>query len=337
MRMLTVGRRDGALRRLAAVAAVALLGIAGSAHSDRHTVRPGETLGDIARDYGRSITDLVSANGLGDADLILAGTTLVIPAAGATVNAPTVTHTVTAGENLATIAARYGSTVSALASANGILDRDLVRIGQRLAITAGGAGGGAGATASGAVAPSGSAGTHIVTAGDTLASIAGRYGVSVADLAAANGIIEPFTVYNGTRLALGGGGSAGTLARCPVEGSSFFNDWGFPRSGGRVHEGNDLFAPRGTPVLAPASGSVSQATGLIGGRQFRLTADDGTLYLGSHLDAFGASGRVAAGDIVGYVGDSGNARGSRPHVHFEVHPDGGAAVNPYPAVNAACR
>ncbi len=333
MPIFTAGGSDGALSRLAAVAAVAVLGIAGSAHSDRHTVRPGETLSDIAREYGSSITDLVSANGLDDADLIVAGATLVIPAVGAALR----THTVAAGENLASIAARYGSTVPALASANGIIDPNRVRIGQHLIITAPGAGGGAGATASGAVAPSGTAGTHKVTAGETLASIASRYGVPVADLAAANGIVEPFTVYNGTRLALGGGGSAGTLARCPVEGASFFNDWGFPRSGGRYHEGNDLFAPRGTPVLAPAAGSLSQVTGLIGGRQFRLTADDGTLYLGSHLDAFGARGRVGAGDIVGYVGDSGNARGSRPHVHFEVHPDGGAAVNPYPAVVTACR
>ena len=81
---------------------------------------------------------------------------------------------------------------------------------------------------------------------------------------------------------------------------------------------------------------VSFATGSIGGRQFRLLADDGTVYLGSHMDAFGTSGRVSAGDTVGYVGNSGNAAGSRTHLHFEVHPDDGAAMNPYPLLRAAC-
>ncbi len=383
MRMHDAGRGDGTIRRLGAAAAVALLAVAGSADAGRHTVRPGETLGDIARDHDASVAGIVSANGLTDADHIVAGVTLAIPGDGGS-------HTVQPGENLATIAARYGTTVSSLASANGIADRNLIRIGQRLSIPAGGGGagpvshtvrpgenlatiaarygttvsslasangiadrnlirigqrlsipaGGGGTTTSGgggAQAPSGSAGTHIVAAGETLASIAARYGVGVAELAAANGIVEPFTVYGGTRLALGGGGSAGTMARCPLPGASFFNDWGFPRSGGRFHEGNDLFASRGTPVLAPVSGTASHTSGRIGGLQFRLVADDGTLYLGSHLDAFGAAGRVAAGDVVGYVGDTGNARGSRPHVHFEIHPDGGAAVNPYPAVVSACR
>jgi murein DD-endopeptidase MepM/ murein hydrolase activator NlpD len=81
---------------------------------------------------------------------------------------------------------------------------------------------------------------------------------------------------------------------------------------------------------------VRQVVGTIGGYQFNLQGDDGVLYIGSHMDRFGASGRVHAGEIIGYVGDSGNAEGSRPHLHFEVHPDGGAAVNPYPALAKAC-
>jgi murein DD-endopeptidase MepM/ murein hydrolase activator NlpD len=114
------------------------------------------------------------------------------------------------------------------------------------------------------------------------------------------------------------------------------NDWGFPRSGGRFHEGNDLFAPRGTPAVATVSGEVVQKTGKIGGNQVKLFGDDGVSYYYTHLDAFGASGRVQAGDVIGYVGTSGNAAGGTPHVHFEIHPGDGAAINPYPRVSAVC-
>ncbi len=88
--------------------------------------------------------------------------------------------------------------------------------------------------------------------------------------------------------------------------------------------------------MAPVAGIVSHLTGAVGGNQFRLRGDDDTTYLGSHMDGFGASGRVNAGDVVGYVGDSGNARGGRPHVHLEIHPDNGPAMNPYPVVRAVC-
>ena len=121
-----------------------------------------------------------------------------------------------------------------------------------------------------------------------------------------------------------------------MPGSTFANDWGFPRSGGRAHDGNDMFAPRGTPVLAPVGGTVSFATGAIGGKQFRLLGDDGMQYLGSHLDAFGTAGAVGMGTVIGYVGSTGNAAGGRPHLHFEIHPDSGAAMNPYPVIRAAC-
>ena len=121
---------------------------------------------------------------------------------------------------------------------------------------------------------------------------------------------------------------------CPVPGTTFANDWGLPRSGGRAHTGTDIFAPRGTPVVAPVAGTVSYATGTIGGHQFRLFGDDGMVYLGSHMDGFGAAGRVAAGTAIGYVGNTGNAAGGRPHLHFEVHPDNGAAMNPFPVLRA---
>lgn len=123
---------------------------------------------------------------------------------------------------------------------------------------------------------------------------------------------------------------------CPVQGPhSFVDTWGAPRSGGRRHKGVDMMAATGTPVVAPVSGDVTHRGNSIGGLSFHLYGDDGNYYYGTHLSAYGNAGRVEAGTIVGYVGDTGNARGI-PHLHFEIHPGGGAAVNPTPTVRAHC-
>ena len=123
---------------------------------------------------------------------------------------------------------------------------------------------------------------------------------------------------------------------CPVQGPrSFSNDWGQPRSGGRRHQGNDILSPRGTPVVASVGGNVRHHNSSLGGLSYYLSGDDGNTYFGTHLSAFAASGRVSAGTVVGYVGDSGNARGT-PHLHFEIHPGGGGPVNPYPTLSKYC-
>jgi murein DD-endopeptidase MepM/ murein hydrolase activator NlpD len=123
---------------------------------------------------------------------------------------------------------------------------------------------------------------------------------------------------------------------CPVQGPrSVSNDWGQPRSGGRRHQGNDILSPRGTPVVASVSGTVRHHNSSLGGLSYYLNGDDGVTYFGTHLSGYAASGRVKAGTVVGYVGDTGNARGT-PHLHFEMHPGGGAAVNPYPTLSKYC-
>jgi murein DD-endopeptidase MepM/ murein hydrolase activator NlpD len=244
--------------------------------------------------------------------------------AGAAGLADTGTHTVRRGETASEIAAANGTSVAALVAANSLRDPNRIIEGQVLAIP-------------GAPPAAPTTTTHTVVAGETLAAIAHHYGTTATDLATANGLLPPHLVYSTARLQLDAANRLpNDLATCPVPGATFFNDWGFPRSGGRAHEGNDLFAPRGTQVLAPVAGTVSNRTGSIGGRQFSLTTADGTVILGSHMDSFGTTGPVAAGAVIGTVGSSGNAAGSRPHLHFEVHPGGGAAMNPFPLVRAVC-
>ncbi len=127
-----------------------------------------------------------------------------------------------------------------------------------------------------------------------------------------------------------------TLKTCPIAGShSFIDSWGYARSGGRRHKGVDMMAAVGVPIVAPVSGSVSHRSNSVGGRSFHLSGNDGNYYYGTHMSGYGASGSVNAGDVIGYVGDDGNARGI-PHLHFEVHPGGGGATNPYPYVAAVC-
>lgn len=126
---------------------------------------------------------------------------------------------------------------------------------------------------------------------------------------------------------------------CPVAGpTSFVDTWGAPRSGGRSHQGVDMMGARGTPQVAIVAGTITYAgySGLGGNVQY-LSGDDGTLYVYIHQQSHAVtSGRVRAGQVISYLGDTGNARGM-PHLHFEVRPGGGGAVNPYPLVASLCR
>ncbi|HEY9555167.1 MAG TPA: peptidoglycan DD-metalloendopeptidase family protein [Acidimicrobiales bacterium] len=120
---------------------------------------------------------------------------------------------------------------------------------------------------------------------------------------------------------------------------SFGDSFGAPRMMGssyeHAHQGTDILAPRGTPLLACERGIITRAgTDVLGGNKIWVKGESGTYYYYAHMEAF-AEGMVDgtvvdAGTVIGYVGTSGNAQGGPPHVHFQIHPDGGAAVNPYP-------
>ncbi len=140
-------------------------------------------------------------------------------------------------------------------------------------------------------------------------------------------------------------GSAGGVGRipgfqCPVQGgASFINDWGFPRSGGRSHQGTDMFAARGTPVVAVGNGTVTLKSNSLGGISAYVRTSS-ALYYYAHLDGYASgvsSGQsVSGGQVIGYVGNTGNAVGTSPHLHFQIHPGGGSPVNPYPTVSQVC-
>lgn len=130
---------------------------------------------------------------------------------------------------------------------------------------------------------------------------------------------------------------------CPVAGPvSFIDTWGAPRSGGRGHQGVDMMAARGTPVAAIFDGTISKtgSGSALGGITIWMRSNAGDSFYYAHLDSIAAgiaSGTpVAAGQVIGAVGSTGNASPSYPHLHFEYHPGGGGAVNPYPLVKGIC-
>jgi murein DD-endopeptidase MepM/ murein hydrolase activator NlpD len=132
----------------------------------------------------------------------------------------------------------------------------------------------------------------------------------------------------------------GRFESCPVSRPySFVDSWGAARSGGRSHKGTDIMNPLGNKVHAIVDGVVSRQTNSsLGGISLYLRGDDGNEYYYAHLMRYSSAvgQRVKAGELIAINGQTGNARFTAPHVHFEVHPGAGTPVNPYPYVKAAC-
>jgi peptidoglycan hydrolase CwlO-like protein len=151
----------------------------------------------------------------------------------------------------------------------------------------------------------------------------------------------------------GGAAIGGVFHVCPVDQPrAYGDDFGAPRYAGGLHPhaGNDIFAPRGTPIRATFAGTAADATNALGGVSVKVYGALGYTY-NAHMARLGHLGSVSAGDIVGYVGDSGDALGGAPHNHLEWHPDSipsslwespygytliGSAIDPYPYLNAVC-
>jgi murein DD-endopeptidase MepM/ murein hydrolase activator NlpD len=125
----------------------------------------------------------------------------------------------------------------------------------------------------------------------------------------------------------------------PVAGECYYTDtFGAPRSGDRTHQGTDIMADRGTPCVATRSGVVSTKEGGLGGKVTYLETDDGYRFYYAHLNGWAVrSGRVKAGQVIAYVGNSGNASGGACHLHFQMWLPNGTLVNPYPYLRRMLR
>jgi murein DD-endopeptidase MepM/ murein hydrolase activator NlpD len=110
--------------------------------------------------------------------------------------------------------------------------------------------------------------------------------------------------------------------------------WGASRGNGRTHEGIDIFAPRGTPVRSTTRGLVFRVgQNRLGGNVVWIFGPGRQMHYYAHLDRFGevrSGDLVMPGDIVGYVGNTGNASGTPPHLHYGVYTPGAGAINPFP-------
>jgi murein DD-endopeptidase MepM/ murein hydrolase activator NlpD len=125
------------------------------------------------------------------------------------------------------------------------------------------------------------------------------------------------------------------IAVCPVRGpNSFVDSFGWPRPGGRTHEGIDMIAPFGTPVVAVQPGRAVATANSLGGTAVILYGPGGDWTYYAHLSSYGQLGAVSVGTEIGHVGSTGDTTVN--HLHFEYHPGGGAAVDPYGALRGVC-
>jgi len=308
--------RSSTVSTPAAVAMVQSVTPANVRPNGTYTIVAGDTLGGIAKKLKVTLAALLTVNRMTTTSMIFPGRTLRIPPTQTT--SPTTTavrprvsptttvrptpalrsYTVVAGDTLSGIAKKARVRLADLLTTNRLTMTSMIRPGQKLRLPA-----------------------AVVSAPrPTPTTVAPR---------------TPTTTVNVTSRV----SYTSVLPRlaCPVAKAKFMNDWGFPRGSTRFHEGTDLFAPTGTPITAPAAGTVKFGQNTLGGVTFNLTTDDGWVVYGAHLSSVAnVTGRVKAGTVLGTVGTSGDAAGGPPHLHMGIRPVRGRVMNPYPLMRSAC-
>jgi len=308
-------RRAGLPLGVAAVlgAGLAPVLVAPPAAADTLTVRSGDTLGALASRHGTTVRALVAANSLPSPDRIRVGQRLTVPGppAAAAADPASTTYVVRSGDTLSHIAQRCGSTVAALARANGLADPGRLRVGQRLVLPATAAAVPAPApTAAPTVAPTtaATAGRVVVAAGDTVSAIAARAGVPVAAVLTANGLAATSVIRPGQVLAVPGAADAPAPAPAPAA------------------------APSAAPTAAPAPAAEPVASSFAG----RTYASGVTSAATTNRDTLRAREVPSQEEMREIVADTARAMGVDPALALAVaHQESGfdaRAVSPANAV-----
>lgn len=313
-----------------------------TASAASYTVAAGDSWFGIATALGITTRALLDANGAAASAMLYPGDELCLPAG---VASPTTRssggcaakHVVVRGDSWFGISRAVGVSLNGLLEANDARATTVIRPGAEVCLPAGATP----ATTAAATARS-CVNERVVAAGESWYLISRSTGVPIDALVAANDASRSSLIYPGQRLCLPEVGfgrdlPSVVLDAAPVRGACrFANSWQATRGGSRFHAGVDLISPAGTPVVAAANGTLTRQTtgGANSGNAWWLTTSTGTYFFYAHLASFAnglsVGSRVQAGDVIGYVGSTGNA--VSPHLHFEIHPYGGGAVNPYSAI-----
>ncbi len=308
-----------------------------------YTVGAGDSWFSIAKSSGITTKALLDANGAVASAVLHPSDVLCLPN-GVAAPAPTSSggcatkHVVERGDSWFAISKAAGVSLNGLLAANSAKATTVIRPGAEVCLPAG-----ATSTAAAAAPPARSCvSQRAVAAGESWYVISRSTGVPIDALVAANNASQSSPIHPGQSLCLPEVGFGRDLPSVvlranPIRGACrFANSWQATRGGGRLHAGVDLISPTGTPVVAAANGTLTRQTtgGARSGNAWWLTTSTGTYFFYAHLagfaDGLSVGSSVQAGDVIGYVGSTGNA--VSPHLHFEIHPGGGGPVNPYSAI-----